>query len=66
MRDHLGEVAHVDQLGADRTVSEMLDLRPIAVLLTLGASQVDQYVTNGRYTDAAIAMLRQMRHSFHV
>ena len=32
----------------------------------LGASQVDQYLTSGRYTDAAMAMLRQIRHSFGV
>jgi hypothetical protein len=38
----------------------------IAVLVLLGASQVDQYLTNGRYTDGAMAMLRQIRHSFWV
>jgi hypothetical protein len=30
----------------------------IAALALLGASQVDQYLTSGRYTDAAMAMLR--------
>jgi hypothetical protein len=38
----------------------------IAVLLLLGAAQLDQYLTHGRYTDAAISMLRQIRHSFRV
>jgi hypothetical protein len=32
MRDHLDEVAHVDQLAADGTVSKMLDLRPIRIV----------------------------------
>jgi hypothetical protein len=38
----------------------------IAVLLLIGASLVDQYTTNGRYTDGVVAMVRQMRHSFGV
>jgi hypothetical protein len=38
----------------------------IVVLLLLGASQLDQYLTHGRYTDAAMSMLRQIRHSFRV
>jgi hypothetical protein len=38
----------------------------IAALALLGASQVDQYLTNGRYTDAAMAMLRQIRHSLGI
>ena len=38
----------------------------IAVLLLLGAAQLDQYLTNGRHTDAAMAMLRQIRHSYRV
>jgi hypothetical protein len=38
----------------------------IAVLVVLGASQLDQYLTNGRYTDAAMSMLKQIRHSFRV
>jgi hypothetical protein len=37
-----------------------------AGLALLGASQLDQYLTHGRYTDVAMAMLRQMRHSFGV
>jgi hypothetical protein len=38
----------------------------IAALALLGASQVDQYLTNGRYTDGAMAMLRQISHSFGI
>ena len=38
----------------------------IAVLLVLGAAQLDQYLTYGRYTDGTMAMLRQIRHSFGV
>ncbi|WP_283816582.1 hypothetical protein [Bradyrhizobium sp. AUGA SZCCT0431] len=36
----------------------------IAVLLVLGASQLDQYVYNGKYTEGTMSMLRQIRHSF--
>lgn len=36
----------------------------IAALLMLGASQLDQYFCNGRYTDSTMSMLRQIRHSF--
>jgi hypothetical protein len=36
-----------------------------ALVLTI-ASQLDQYLSNGRYTDVAFAMLRQIRHSFGV
>jgi hypothetical protein len=38
----------------------------VAVVALLGASQLDQYLTHGRYTDGAISMLRQIRHSFGV
>jgi hypothetical protein len=38
----------------------------VAFLLLLGASQLDQYYYAGHYTDAALSMLRQMRHSFRV
>jgi hypothetical protein len=38
----------------------------VAVLVLFGTSQLDQYLTNGRYTDGAMAMLRQIRHSFQV
>jgi len=37
----------------------------IGLLVALiSTAQVDQYLTHGRYTDAAIAMLRQIRHAF--
>ncbi len=38
----------------------------VAALVVLGASQVDQCLTHGRYTDATLAMLRQIRHSFRI
>jgi hypothetical protein len=38
----------------------------IAALALFGASQADQYLTHGRYTDATMAMLRQIRHSFGI
>jgi hypothetical protein len=38
----------------------------VAALMLLGASQLDQYLTHGRYTDAAISMLRQIRLSFGI
>lgn len=38
----------------------------IAGLVLLGAALLDQYLTYGLYTDAAIAMLQQIRHSFRV
>ncbi|MGX9425242.1 MULTISPECIES: hypothetical protein [Bradyrhizobium] len=38
----------------------------LAGLVLLGAAQLDQYLTRGRYTDGALAMLRQIRHSFRV
>ena len=30
----------------------------------ISTTQLDRYVTNGRYTDAAMAMLQQIRHAF--
>ena len=42
----------------------MLKGTVIAVLLLIGASLVDQYMTNGRYTDGVFAMVRQIRHGF--
>jgi hypothetical protein len=36
----------------------------IAALVLTIASQLDQHLSNGRYTDAAFAMLRQIRYSF--
>jgi hypothetical protein len=44
----------------------MFEVFVIAVLLVLGASQLDQYFCNGRYTDGSMSMLRQIRHSFRV
>jgi hypothetical protein len=44
----------------------MLKGAAIAALALTIASQTDQYFANGRYTDVAIAMLRQIRHSFGV
>jgi hypothetical protein len=38
----------------------------MAALMLLGASQLDQYLTHGRYTDASMSMLRQIRHSFGI
>ena len=38
----------------------------IAVLVLLGASQLDQYYNAGHYTDAALSILRQIRHSFRI
>ncbi|WP_256374879.1 hypothetical protein [Bradyrhizobium sp. WSM2254] len=35
-----------------------------AVVALMSAAQLDQFLTNGRYTDAAIIMLRQIRHAF--
>ncbi|MDA9522819.1 hypothetical protein XI06_21660 [Bradyrhizobium sp. CCBAU 11434] len=36
----------------------------VAVVALISTAQLDQYLTNGRYTDAAMAMLRQIRHAF--
>lgn len=38
----------------------------IAALVLTIASQVDQYLSYGRYTDGAFAMLREIRHSFGI
>jgi hypothetical protein len=38
----------------------------IVVLALLCAVLLDEYLTNGWYTDVAMAMLRQMRHSFRI
>ena len=48
--------------GADQVLKGTV----IAVLLLIGASLVDGYMTNGRYTGGVVAMVRQMRHSFGV
>jgi hypothetical protein len=36
----------------------------VAVVALTSTAQLDQYLTNGRYTDAAMAMLREIRHAF--
>jgi hypothetical protein len=38
----------------------------IAALALLGASQLDRYYCAGHYTDGALSMLRQIRHSFRI
>jgi hypothetical protein len=38
----------------------------IAALALLGASQLDRHYYAGHYTDAALSMLRQIRHSFRI
>jgi len=42
----------------------MMKTIAIAAVALFWASQVDRYLTHGKYTDAATAMLRQIRHSF--
>jgi hypothetical protein len=36
----------------------------VAVVALISTAQLDRYLTNGRYTDAAMDMLRQIRHAF--
>lgn len=36
----------------------------IAVVVLLVAWQIDKHLSYGKYSDAALAILRQMRHSF--
>ena len=36
----------------------------VAVVALIGTAQLDQYLSHGRYSDAAMAMLRQIRHAF--
>ena len=36
----------------------------ITAVVLLVAWQADKYFTYGKYSDAALAILRQMRHSF--
>jgi hypothetical protein len=47
-------------------IGVMLKGAAIAALVLAIASQLDQYFSNGRYTDVTFAMLRQIRHSFGV
>ena len=35
-----------------------------AVVALISTAQLDRYLTNGRYTDAAMDMLRQIRRAF--
>lgn len=35
-----------------------------AVVALMSTAQLDRYLTNGRYTDAATDMLRQIRRAF--
>jgi hypothetical protein len=37
-----------------------------AAVALFGISLADQFLTNGQYTDAVIAMLRQIRYSFGI
>ena len=36
----------------------------IAAAILLIAWQLDKHITHGKYTDAVLAILRQMRHAF--
>ncbi|TWB51253.1 hypothetical protein FBZ94_11083 [Bradyrhizobium sacchari] len=36
----------------------------VTIAAVVFSAHLDQYLTYGRYTDAAIAMLRQIRHAF--
>ena len=36
----------------------------VAVVALMTTAQVDRFLTNGRYTDAAMDMLRQIRRAF--
>ncbi|WGD55261.1 hypothetical protein QA641_16105 [Bradyrhizobium sp. CB1650] len=36
----------------------------VAVVALISTTQLDRYLTNGRYTDAAVDMLRQIAHAF--
>ena len=38
----------------------------VAVVALIGTAQLDRYLTNGRYTDAGMAMLRQNQAAFGV
>lgn len=60
------KVAAADPVGGLSMGPTMIKGFAIAVLALLGATQVDQYLTNGRYTDGAMAMVRQISHSFGV
>lgn len=36
----------------------------VSIVALIVTAQVDQYLSHGRYLDAAIAMLRQIGHGF--
>ncbi|MGX4770262.1 hypothetical protein ACWAUC_10705 [Bradyrhizobium guangdongense] len=36
----------------------------VAVVALISTAQLDQYLSDGRYTDAAMRMLRQIGHAF--
>ena len=36
-----------------------------AIIVLLAALMADQYFANGYYTDSGLAMLREIRYSFH-
>lgn len=36
----------------------------VAVVALISTGQLDRYLTNGRYTEAATEMLRQIRYAF--
>ncbi|WP_256380041.1 hypothetical protein [Bradyrhizobium sp. Cp5.3] len=36
----------------------------VVVVALISTAQLDRYLTNGRYTDAATDMLLQIRHAF--
>ena len=55
-----------DLMAAERDQFVMLKGAAIAALVLTIASQLDQYLSNGRYTDVAFAMLGQIRHSFGI
>ncbi|MCK1665263.1 hypothetical protein IVA91_09450 [Bradyrhizobium sp. 153] len=47
--------------GGEAAMSKGFSIAAVALIST---AQLDQYLTNGRYVDAAMAMLRQIRHAF--
>jgi hypothetical protein len=53
-------------MAAEHDRFVMLNGAAIAALVLTIASQLDRYLSNGRYTDVAFAVLHQIRHSFGV
>jgi hypothetical protein len=60
------KVAAADPVGGLSMGPTIIKGFAIVVLALLGASQVDQYLTTGRYSDGAVAKVGQIRHSFGV